>query len=136
MFPSLFKRYKFKNTRRYIRLPIAWPVKCHVVSPSETHHVTATQDVSAGGIRVVMPQKVPLGHQVQMEIYVPPKDRLISVHGQVIRCVACPTGGFELGILFKEIDAQDRQILNQTVKRSHSPRYQILHRKAWWRKVT
>ena len=96
MLRRFFKRYQFINTRRYLRLPTAWPVKCHVLTSTEGRHVTTTQDVSAGGIRLLMPQKIAVGHQVQVEIYVPPKDRVLSLRGEVVRCTAHGTGNFEL----------------------------------------
>ena len=131
-----FKKYKYENTRRYVRLPASWPIKCVPKALSETREVTRTRDISAGGVAISVKQMVPVGSPIQMEIHIPPLDRSIVAEGQVIRCSAAQGGGFELGIRFINIDPKDRLLLNETIEEIHGPAGRARQNATWWRKFT
>jgi len=131
------QRYKYQNTRQYLRLPISWPVKCEPTTQQaqEGRHVTATQDVSAGGMRMVVREEVPVDSEVILEIHVPPLERTIQAVGKVLRCQPSRRG-FELGVRFERIDPRDQVALNEAVEQFYSPRKRVRHQQSWWRRIT
>ena len=130
-----FKRYKYENTRQYMRLPVAWLIKCEPKIPTDVHRVTMTRDVSAGGVCVVMREMIPVGSRIRVEIHVPPLARSIRADGQVIRCLPAHGGGFQLGIQFLEIDPKERAALNEAIEKSAGPRVRTHQKRSWWRKL-
>lgn len=130
------KRYKYENTRQYLRIPVSWPVKLEAASaPAGNPQLASTKDVSAGGIKVETRQMVPVGSRIQVEVYVAPLQRAIAAQAQVVRCLMIKEGGFELGIRFLEIDAADRKTLGEAIEKSVPPRWRKSRNKSWWRKV-
>ena len=129
-----FKRYKYGNTRQYVRIPAAWPIKCQPQTVEDKTQVSSTRDVSAGGFRVIMREMLPVGSRLRVEIHVPPLNRSIQIEGRVVRCL--PTqGGFDLGIQFLKIDPPDRTQLNEAIERLLPRHLRETHKKAWWRKL-
>ena len=135
MLDRWFKRYKYQNTRQYMRLPAAWPIKCEPKTPADASHVTATRDVSAGGFCVVTREMIPVGSRIRVEIHVPPLDRSIQAEGQVVRCLPAHRGSFQLGIRFLEIDPKERVALNEAIEKSAGSRVRAHQERSWWRKL-
>lgn len=138
MFEFLWGRkgYKYDNTRRWIRLPAAWPVKCQFQSQESVQRVTETLDVGAGGVAMTVSKKVPIGTQVQIEIHVPPLNRPIRVEGKVVRCSPAAQDVYELGIRFTRIDPADQQALDEGIKKFYSPREKSRQQTGiWWRRL-
>ena len=135
MFHNLFKRYKYDNTREYVRLPAYWRIKCELMTPTENHKILSTKDVSAGGISAMVPEMIPADTRIQVEIHVPPIDRVIIATAQVVRCQPAQKG-FELGIRFLEINAQDQAALKQAIEKHYGPAKKARQeRGAWWRNI-
>lgn len=135
MFHHLFGRgYRYPNTRRYTRLPAPWPIKCEPQTEADGRHVTQTQDVSAGGVCVVIREAIPVGSRIRLEVYVPSLNRTIQAVGRVVRCVPQKRGsGLVLGIQFEQIDPSDRTALNQAVEEFYSLRDRQRQRGFGWR---
>ena len=129
-------RYQYENTRQYLRLPAAWPIKCQPQEVAGGQYVTRTKDVSAGGVAIDLPEMVPAGSHLNLEIHVPSLNRVIAVKGQVVRCIPGRHGGFALGVRFTEINEQDRKDLNEAVQRFSSAADRARQRKFWWRRIT
>lgn len=129
-------RYQYENTRQYLRLPAAWPIKCEPKEGASGRHVTRTKDVSAGGVAIYLPEMIPVGNHLNLEIHVPSLNRVIAVQGQVVRCVPERHGGFALGIKFKEISERDRKDLHEAVQRFSSAADRARQQKFWWRTIT
>ena len=138
MFSFWRKKYRYDNTRRYIRLPVSWPVKCESqgAPPVAGVAVGTTYDVSAGGVAVPVREKIPVGGLVRIEIYVPPLNRSLSVQGRVIRCSSQRGGGFELGVHFIQMDPKDRIALNEAIEAFYGPDHPARQRTTWWRRFT
>ncbi len=137
MFERWFGRgYKYENTRQYLRLPAAWPIKCEPQTAADSTHVVSTKDVGAGGIAVEMQQMVPVGSRIRIEIHVPPLNRSIQAMGQVVRCLPKPDGRFELGIRFQQIEPQEQTALNEAIQKFLPRRHASRKRSHWWRKVS
>ena len=132
----LKKSYRYENTRRYPRLPAAWPIRCTPeAAPPGNPHVTATRDVSAGGVAMVAREMVPVGSRIRIEIHALPLNRTLAAHGQVVRCLPMRRGGFDLGIRFLEIDPRDRADLNGAIETLLGPRSRAKQGKSWWRRL-
>ena len=137
-FNHLFKRYKYVNTRQYLRLPAAWPIKSKALSPStETGPLlSSTRDVSAGGISLTVRNKMPVGNRLTLEIHVPPLNRSISTEAEVVRCLLTRSGAFDLGLRFVTITPQDRADLDKAILEFYSEKERARQQKSWWRKLT
>lgn len=128
------KGYQYQNTRQYLRLPASWPVKFE--QEAGIHQpLSSTKDVSAGGISLVLPQPVPVGSRLRLEINVPPLNRSIAVEGRVVRCLQAEKSGFDVGIRFDQITPKDHEDLKQTVERFIPSRHKKRQEKTWWRKA-
>lgn len=135
MFPFGSKGYKYSNTRQYVRLPAAWPVKCSLGRPSEELRITETTDVSAGGVAILVPEPVPVGSSIHLEVHVPPLGRALQVDGKVLRCQSTGREGYELGIHFTQINPQDQADLNEAIQKFYSPGQRERQQGGnWWRK--
>ena len=91
MFLRRSKGYSYDNTRRYVRLPAAWPIRYEAQGESEggegERKVTHTADVSAGGVALSIREMLPVGTQIRLEVHIPPLDRSVHATGAVIRCI-------------------------------------------------
>ena len=133
-------KYSYDNTRRFVRLPAAWPVRYEAQTGSENpggeRKVTHTADVSAGGIALSIREMLPVGSRVQVEVHIPPLDRSVHAMGIVMRCMPDRQRGYNVGIRFEQIDAQDQALLNDAIEQFYSPRQRNRHQGgAWWRRL-
>ena len=136
MFDFRQKGYKYSNTRRYIRLPAAWPIKCEFQAEGAGRQVTHTADVSAGGVAISVREMWPVGSRVRMEVHVPPLDRSIQAAGKVVRCSPERSGSYNLGVQFDQIAPEDQKILNEAIEGFYSPRQRSRQQQSsWWRKL-
>ncbi len=129
----LRKAYRCHNTRQYLRLQAAWPLKWRTRAGRD-RQVTMAKDVSAGGIGLVVREMIPVGSPVSVEIHIPQINRTISAEGKVAR-IGEHRDGFELGIRFMEIDPEDRTVLNEVVERLSTVRQKVRQWKPWWRQI-
>lgn len=135
MFPNLFGRYKYVNTRQHLRLPAAWPVKVKVLSrPSEEEHqlLSSTRDVSAGGIALAARTAFPVGSRLGLEIHVPPLNRSISTEAEVVRCLPLKREGFDVGLRFLTIAPPDREELDAAIQEFYNRKARDRQQKGWW----
>ncbi len=136
MFPFGSKGYKYGNTRQFVRLPAAWPVKCALDKTSSDLRITETTDVSAGGIALLVPQPVPIGSSIRLEVHTPPLGRAITAEGTVLRCEPTGREGYELGIRFTRIDPKDQADLNEAIQKFYSPGQRERQQGGtWWRRL-
>ncbi len=132
------KGYSYANTRRYVRLPAAWPIRYEAQAENESgeRKVTHTADVSAGGVALNLREMLPVDSRIRLEIHVPPLDRSVHAVGVVIRCAPARRGGYDVGIRFEQIDPKDQAVLDEAIERFYSPRQKNRHRSgAWWRNL-
>ena len=128
------KGYKYQNTRQYLRLPASWPVKFEQGAQA-LPPLSSTKDVSAGGVSLTLPNPIPIGSPLRLEISVPPLSRSIAAQGRVVRCLPMQRGGFDVGIRFEQIGPGDQKDLREAVEQFIPPRERERAAKAWWRKV-
>ena len=140
MFLRRSKGYSYDNTRRYVRLPAAWPIRYEVQVEGEKsdgeRKVTHTADVSAGGVALSLREMLPVGSRIRVEVHISPLDRSIRAAGVVVRCAPARQFGYNIGIRFEQIDPQDQAVLNEAIERFYSPRQRNRHSGgSWWRKL-
>lgn len=134
MFGRRSKGYQYDNTRRYVRLPAAWPIRYEAQTEGASRQVAHTADVSGGGVALSVREMIPVGSRLKLEVHVPPLDRSIQAVGEVIRCLPGRRGGYEIGIRFEQINPTDQVVLDEAIERFYSPRQRNRHRGgAWWR---
>jgi len=134
MFFDRFKKYKYDNTRRHLRLPAAWPIKCEPLPTEEKRPLLSTKDVSAGGVAVVLRGMIPVGTHLRIEIHVPPLSRTLSAEGQVVRTGA-QGDSFELGVRFVQMNPEDRQALDEAIEKFYSPKERARQQGTRWRRL-
>lgn len=129
------KRYQYQNTRIWTRLPVDWYVKYALAdSPGPEALVTAA-DISAGGLRLMTRERVPVGTRLQLKINVPPLRRGIAAEGRVVRVIPRTPGTIEWGVEFEQMAETDRAELNQQIEAMVGPGRLTRQRGAWWRRV-
>ena len=128
--------YRYDNTRRFLRLPAAWPIRYEPDAEGTGRQVTYTADVGAGGVALSIREMIPVGSRVKLEVHVPPLDRSVQAVGQVTRCIPSRRVGYSIGIHFEQIDPADQAVLDETIERFYSHRQRNRHRHgAWWRSL-
>lgn len=130
-----WKGYSYPNTRRYLRLPASWPVKCTPRSEASSPLITQTKDIGAGGVCLLFPKEFPALTLVDLEIHVPPLNRTILTVGQVVRSIPSREGRYELGIRFIQIDPKDQTDLNEAVENLTSHGQRRRFHLNWWRRI-
>ena len=135
LFDRWFKRYSYENTRRYKRLPTAWPVKYAPMPLSKNLIRMTMKDISAGGVAFLSDREAPIGSTVNMEILVPPIQKTICAVGEVLRCTALKNAGFELGVRFDQIDPGEQKLLEKAIDAFYSGKDPNLRQKSWRRKI-
>ncbi len=134
MFDNFFKRYKYANTRQFLRIQAPWPLKYQLSTEADNPRVTLAKDVSAGGLGVVVQERIPVGSQIQVEIHVPPLSRTLSAEGQVVRTGA-QGDSFELGVRFVQMNPEDRQALDEAIEKFYSPKERARQQGTRWRRL-
>lgn len=136
MFHRRTKGYKYTNTRQFVRLPAAWPIKCEPQTEGDGRHVTHTANVSAGGVAVTVREMIPVGCRIHLEVHVPPLNRSIQAEGKVVRCLLMRGGSFDLGIQFDQIAPEDQKVLNEAIESFYNPHQRARQQgAAWWRRL-
>jgi c-di-GMP-binding flagellar brake protein YcgR len=135
IFDRFFKKgYQYSNTRRHLRLTAAWPVKIES-GLSGRSLIRSTADVSGGGIRLLVSERVNPGAQIGLTLNIPRLGKSIPVQAQVVRCIEVPkANGFELGLHFSTIDPANQKILTEAIENQLPPRERSRQQEGeWWR---
>ena len=129
------KGFRHENTRQYIRLPAAWPVKVEPLVPTDGRQVSRTEDVGAGGISMITREMIPLGTSLRLQVHIPPIDRTFQAEGRVVRCQPLQRGtGFDVGVCFTQITPADQAQLKETLEGLSGPSG-VSRKRTWWRSI-
>ena len=66
-----------------------------------------TDDVSAGGLRVVSPKRLNAGTVLSVTLHLPDNKPPVACGGKVVRCVPVKDGGHELSIVLRRVRPAD-----------------------------
>ncbi len=99
--------------RRFPRIQLALTVRLRFAS-AEAAYDSRTVDISEGGVFIRMERPRPEGTAIRLQLHV--GDRQLEIAGVVVRCIrpeeGPPTG---IGVLFTEIQPEDRSFVQQLV---------------------
>jgi len=82
-------------------------------TPKERVIITCTENIGAGGIRVIINEKIDIASMVGLEIYL--NDELIACGGKIVWVVEVGKN-FDTGIEFHQIDEEDRRVIDNFVR--------------------
>jgi c-di-GMP-binding flagellar brake protein YcgR len=108
-----------EERRKFIRLDSELNVNYNPIDNASEKKETISKDVSIGGIRVGLPDKISPGTRIRMEISLPNEMEKIAIVGEVIwQLVQKPGGTIETGIKYIEMNPHDRnKLTNYLVNR-------------------
>lgn len=104
--------------RRFIRAN--FPCKIIISTPSQHTIVTHTENIGAGGVRVVIDEKLDISSMVGLEIHL--NSNLIKSKARVVWALESTDSSsqephrYDTGIEFYEINEDDREIINNFVE--------------------
>jgi c-di-GMP-binding flagellar brake protein YcgR len=110
--------YQGIEKRRFIRA--RFPCKVTIYTPSRHDIFTHTENISAGGIRVVIPEKIEVSSKVGLEIDL--REDIISCKGRIVWVVDKESPYHkgivyhDSGIEFQEIKESDRQTIHNFIE--------------------
>ena len=95
-----------------------------IKTPDEKQYTGVAVDISAGGIGVVVTQKIPAGTRLHLKFTLvntlSPSDtnrqRTFELTGQSRHCQPTHNGAFRAGILFDDINAEQSTFINEYVR--------------------
>jgi c-di-GMP-binding flagellar brake protein YcgR len=110
--------WKSQERRKFIR--VRFPCKIIIYTPQEHFISTHTENISVGGVRVIIEEELKKNIIVDLEIEI--NDKLLLCKGEVVweekkesRC--CPgVFYYDMGIEFKEIKPKDKEIIRNIVE--------------------
>ena len=104
--------------RRFVRAK--FPCKIIVYPPCEHVIISHTEDISAGGVRVIISDNLDISSLVGLEIYL--KEKPIACKGRVVWVVEKANSAsdkssmFDTGIEFYEINEKDKETIGKLVE--------------------
>lgn len=112
-------QYSGNEKRRFIRANI--PCKIIIYLPAEHTITTHTENIGAGGVRVVINEKLDIFSSLSIELYI--QQKVIAAKARVVWVVDKPLeaiGGiasYDTGIEFCQIAAADVKIIDDFVNK-------------------
>lgn len=109
--------YNGSEKRRFVRANV--PCKIIIYIPAEHAITTHTENIGAGGVRVVISEKLDIFSTVSIELYL--EEKVIASQGRIVWVVDKPTEAidepdtYDTGIEFCEITSKDRNIISDFV---------------------
>lgn len=111
-------RWSGIEKRRFVR--VKFPCKIIVCTPEKHVIVSHTENISTGGVRVIIDDKLEISSLVGLEIYL--GDRPVICKGRVVWVVEIVSpvlktpGMNDTGIEFYEIKEKDKKSINRLIK--------------------
>lgn len=111
--------YNGIEKRKFLRA--RFPCKISIANFPEHTVSTHTENISAGGVRVIIGEKIEIGSTVGLEMYL--KEAVIACKGKVVWVVdkASPYKKgihyYDTGIEFCDISDRDRNLINSMVEK-------------------
>ncbi|MEJ2368522.1 MAG: PilZ domain-containing protein [Acidobacteriota bacterium] len=106
-------RLRFRDKRRFPRIPSAYPVMLENAGKEEGGF-TRTNEMGLGGCSFSYHQE--LKKNVQLRLYIKLKDRVIQAEGTVVYANPDDEEGYEIGVEFLGISEEDSVILDDLLQ--------------------
>jgi c-di-GMP-binding flagellar brake protein YcgR len=104
--------------RKYIRLDSSINVDYRVIGRQHVEDKTLCKNISAGGVRIHLKERVPAHTQLDIKFVLPNDSKQISVVGEVVwQTDKDAKGDFDTGIKYVQIDSFDMQKITDYVLR-------------------
>jgi len=110
-----------KEKRKFARLNIPIEVAYHTIDAKEAKadkNKFFTQDISLGGIRIMVRDPLPLKTPIELEIYLSESSPPLLVRGEIVwqyYSKIADQDCYETGIEFTQIDFQDRERIKEAM---------------------
>lgn len=110
-----------KEKRRFARLNIPIEVAYRTPDPKEIKadkSKSFTQDISLGGVRIMVKDPLPLKTPIELEVYISESSPPLLVRGEIVWQYYSKIAGqdcYETGIEFTQIDFQDREKIKEAM---------------------
>ncbi len=106
------------DKRRFIRAD--FPCRIVIYGPQEHEIMSHTENIGAGGVRVIINEELNISSVVDLEVYldtdpVKCKGRIVWVVGKVNPITGQPRM-FDTGIEFYQISQENQEVINSLVK--------------------
>jgi len=107
-----------KEKRRFVRANL--PCKIIIYTPKEHIIITHTENIGAGGVRVIIDENLSISSVVGLEIFL--DDKPIECEGRVVWVIdkkeaeLATTNRYDTGIEFYKISDNDRGVINNFVE--------------------
>lgn len=111
--------YKGQEKRKFLRVRL--PCRIAIFNFPERSISAHTENISAGGVRVIMEERMEMGSTVGLEIHL--NEKLISCKGKIVWVVDKKSHFkknvcyYDTGIEFCEITDQDRFYINSAIEK-------------------
>tara|TARA_B100000315_G_C14572117_1_gene586126 strand:- start:2266 stop:2631 length:366 start_codon:yes stop_codon:yes gene_type:complete len=111
--------YEGSEKRRFVRAN--FPCKIIIQTPLEHMIATHTEDIGAGGVRVLIEEKLDVHAQVNLELHL--NGEPISCQARIVWVLEKKTPGidestlYDTGIEFSQIKDKDQKKINDMVKK-------------------
>jgi len=110
-------QYNGSEKRRFVRANV--PCKIIIYTPAEYAITTCTKNIGAGGVRVVINEKLDIFSSVNLELYL--AERVITSKARIVWVLDKPAEAidepdmYDTGIEFCEIAPEDRKVIGDFV---------------------
>mgnify|MGYP002820138803 CR=1 FL=1 len=92
-----------------------WYVKYTPLDGSKEEALTTARNLGAGGVQLVLREKIEDGTSLRLRISLPPLRRTIETTGTVVWTRELEGGAFEIGIRFEDLSEEDAGWLQQKI---------------------
>lgn len=86
-----------------------------VLQPQEAEHLSATEDISAGGLLLVVQEQFPIGSILELKIELPNGERPLVCLAKVVRIEARQDKAFNAAVCFLDLSGSERARLERYV---------------------
>ncbi len=114
-----------EEKRKFIRLELPIEVKYRISIDPVVENKSLSKDISAGGLRMILKEKLPPGLLLEIKINIPDDERLISTSGEIVwqdEIVIDREVKYETGIRFVNISTEDREKISRYIRKELNQR--------------
>ena len=102
--------------RKFIRLDSSISVRYHINKNQTKNPVTTvTKNISAGGLRIIVKERMPIGSSIDISLQMPNETHIIPIVGEVVWTIENKDRSFDVGIKYIDVNPQDIQKITDYV---------------------
>jgi c-di-GMP-binding flagellar brake protein YcgR len=115
-----------EEKRRFVRLDTPIQVKYRISSKSNIQNNSVGKDISVGGVRMLIGEKMIPGTQIDLEINIPDYDKIIYATGEIVwqdETLMKNEVTHETGLKFVKIASEDREKIGKYIYKELNVRF-------------